>query len=294
MRLGKTTRRRTPENQIILERHMIGLIQVLALDLNRCVGCRDCQVLCPTKAISSSEPVVESGALQRPIRPDVDPGLCHFCGQCAVLCPTKALSWRENDQLVPELVSNGMLPLLEESIDIRIEKCNADCRLVCQTSCPVDALQVEIESDPDAPPGTITAVNVDRARCFYCHKCERACPYGAITVSSARDGIVLLSPADCPEGCQACTEICPSGALYLENGRVELAEALCIFCRACQNVCPVDRALEIKRERIRHSPVRSQLWVEIQAKLVSESAKLRLLEETAMRKRDRAYRTRID
>ncbi|UCE42367.1 MAG: 4Fe-4S binding protein, partial [Candidatus Aminicenantes bacterium] len=138
------------------------------------------------------------------------------------------------------------------------------------------------------------AVEVDKMLCFYCHKCEKVCPYDAIKVVCSRDGIVIFSPGNCPVGCYACTQICPSDALHLEDGQVKLDETTCIFCRACQNVCPVDSALEIKREKIRHNLVRSQLWVEIQGKLVSKSAKARLMEEVASRKRDRAFRTRID
>jgi len=103
-----------------------------------------------------------------------------------------------------------------------------------------------------------------------------------------------LTPDGCPDGCHACADICPSGALYVETGRVELEETLCIFCRACQNVCPAERALEVRRERVRHHPVRSQLWDETQARLISASARLRFLEESGSAKRERAFRTRID
>jgi formate hydrogenlyase subunit 6/NADH:ubiquinone oxidoreductase subunit I len=294
MRLGKTVKKKTPDQQVILERRMIGLVQMLALDQNKCTGCRDCQMICPSEAISSSEPIVEKGSLKKPIRMDIDPNLCHFCGQCVIICPTKAFLWRENQQEIPSLISNGIFPVFKEEINIQTEKCQADCRLVCETSCPVDAIKVKTHQDPDTQEEKITAVEVDKIKCFYCHKCELACPYHAIKVDCARDGIVIFSPVNCPQGCYACSEICPSGALHLENERVKLDESACIYCRSCQNVCPVDSALEIKREKIRHYLVRSQLWVEIQGKLVSKSAKGRLMEEIASNKRSRAFRTRID
>lgn len=294
MRLGRTVKKKTPDQRMILERQMIGLAQTLILDHNKCTGCRDCEVICPREAISSTAPVVENGALKEPIRMDIDPDLCNYCGQCVIVCPTRAFSWRENDESVPSLISNGTFPVFKDEINIQTQKCRVDCRLVCATSCPVDALTVKIQRDPDTGEETVAAVEVDYMVCFYCHKCERACPYDAIKVDCARDGIVIFSPQNCPPGCYACSQICPSGALRLENARVELDESLCIYCRSCQNVCPVDSALEIKRERIRHYPVRSHLWAEVQAKLISESAKVRLLEEAALHKRDRAFRTRID
>jgi len=146
---------------------MIDLVQWLALDQARCVGCRDCQVICPTQAISSTQPVLREGSLQVPITMDIDPNLCHFCGQCALVCPVKAVSWRENDATVPDLISKAVFPLLREEIDVCIERCQADCGLVCQTACPVDAIRVEVHHDSDAQPAAIAAVHVDRAQCFF-------------------------------------------------------------------------------------------------------------------------------
>jgi 4Fe-4S ferredoxin len=294
MRLGKTAKTKTLDHRVVLERQMIGLVQTLSLDQNKCTGCRDCQVICPREAISSTDPVVEKGILKTPIRMDIDPDLCHFCGQCAIVCPTKAFFWRENQEEIPGLISSGIFPVLQEEINIQTDKCKVDCGSVCASSCPVDAVTVKIYRDPDTGEEKIAAVEVDKIACFYCHKCEQACSYDAIRVDCSRYGIVIFSPQYCPQGCYACTEICPSGALHVENERVRLDESACIYCRSCQNVCPVDEALEIKREKIRHGPVCSHLWVEIQAKLVSGPAKARLIEEIALRKRDRAFRTRID
>jgi len=294
MRLGKTAIKKTPDHRLVLERRMIGLVQTLTLDQYRCTGCLDCQAICPREAISSTDPVVELGALKTPISIDIDPDLCHFCGQCAIICPTKAFLWRENQEKTPGLISNGIFPVLREKIHIQTDKCKVDCGLVCASGCPVEALKVKVNRDLNTGEEKISAVEVDKIACFYCHKCEQACPYDAIRVDCSRCGIAIFSPQYCPQGCCACTEICPSGALHVENERVKLDESVCIYCRSCQNVCPVDKALEIKREKIRHYPVCSQLWVEIQAKLVSGPARARLMEEIALGKRDRAFRTRID
>jgi 4Fe-4S ferredoxin len=271
---------------------MIDLEQSLFIDLQRCCGCLDCKKICPTEAISSSEPLVEDGTVKRHVTLDVDTEACIFCGQCSVICPTKAISWRENETTVPHVITQGVIPFLDEDIHIRMEKCSIDCGLVCQTVCPVDAVKVKTEKKDGKE--RIAEVAVDRDRCFYCRKCEPACPYGLISVKSARMGLISFDPRHCPPNCRACTEVCPSGAIHWDDGLVQLDETICVYCLSCTIVCPVDEALEVKRERIQGLSLCSQLWAEMQGKLVSPDARVRLIRENAREKRERAYRTRID
>ena len=97
-----------------------------------------------------------------------------------------------------------------------------------------------------------------------------------------------------PQGVAACTEVCPTGALYCEGHEVRLNEDCCIYCQACVRACPVDDALEVRREMIRGRFPTSQLWSDILEKIVSPAARLRHVQESAAMKRARAYRTRID
>ena len=39
-------------------------------------------------------------------------------------------------------------------------------------------------------------------------------------------------------GCGVCVEVCPVGAIALENGKARLDEAACTGCGACVDVCP--------------------------------------------------------
>jgi len=40
-------------------------------------------------------------------------------------------------------------------------------------------------------------------------------------------------------GCGICTVRCPTGAIFLENGRVEFDEGKCTRCLECLGPCPV-------------------------------------------------------
>jgi len=292
MRLGKTRKTKTVDGNLLLERRMIGLEQELYLDRQKCCGCGDCEKICPAGAVSSTEPVLDNGTVKKRVLVDVDPEDCTFCGACAVICPTKAIAWRENEQTVPNIIIKEILPALDETIEVRTDECRIDCELACRSACPVNAVEVRTEIVDDTE--RIAEVRIDREQCVYCGKCESACPFDLISVRSARSGLLSFQSEHCPPFCRACTEVCPTGALHLQDDQVRLEEAYCIYCRACAIVCPVPEALDVRRERIRGLPLSSELWAELQGKLVSAAARIRLIRENAARKRERAFRTRID
>jgi 4Fe-4S ferredoxin len=293
MRLGKTQWTVTPDAKAILRRRMIGLEQSLTLDQERCCWCGDCEIVCPTGAISITDPVIVDGRVFKEAVVDFDPAECTFCGECAVICPTKAISWRENEETVPAVISGGILPVLDEEIEIDSERCRIDCELACREICPVGAIEVRIEDDESGQP-RIADLVVDRERCLYCGRCEPACPYGLTRVKKSRTGLVVFNREACPSECQACSEVCPTGALHREGSEVLLDEDSCIYCLACVRVCPVGGALEVRREMIRGRLPASQLWADIVERIVSPAARLRHIQESAAMKRARAYRTRID
>ncbi|MCF8024500.1 MAG: 4Fe-4S binding protein [Desulfobacteraceae bacterium] len=294
MNLGKTEKQISPSGKLSLRRRMLSLEQELILDRQKCCGCMDCQTICPTDAVSSTEPVVEEGRVREPIRMDIDPGKCIYCGLCMIVCPAKSITWRENENTMPTVMIEEILPPLDEGVDVQVADCRSECELACQAACPADAITVKTENSPENGGSRIIDVEVDPERCFYCGRCMVACPYECISVRKSRQGIVIFSPEHCPLGCQACADVCPSGALELREGHIVLEESFCIYCRACTHVCPESRALEVKRDRIRGGLPHSHLWMEVQGKLVSVQAKAHLVEDQTAEKRARAFRTRID
>jgi len=50
-------------------------------------------------------------------------------------------------------------------------------------------------------------------------------------------GRPLIDRSRCPDGCRACADACPTGAISIgEDARVDLGK--CLFCTDCQEACP--------------------------------------------------------
>jgi Ni,Fe-hydrogenase III small subunit/Pyruvate/2-oxoacid:ferredoxin oxidoreductase delta subunit len=52
-------------------------------------------------------------------------------------------------------------------------------------------------------------------------------------------GRPAIDGSKCPDGCQACVEACPTGAISTEGG-LTLDLGKCLFCTACVEACPED------------------------------------------------------
>ena len=82
-------------------------------------------------------------------------------------------------------------------------------------------------------------------------------PKGGFTVTKPYKGRTFLNIALCPAGCQACADVCPTNCISYDGEKVSLDARFCLFCGACENVCPVPGAVRIVRTGFVHTPVDS-------------------------------------
>jgi Ni,Fe-hydrogenase III small subunit/NAD-dependent dihydropyrimidine dehydrogenase PreA subunit len=67
------------------------------------------------------------------------------------------------------------------------------------------------------------------------------------TVSPRFRGRPVVDPTKCPDGCHACIDACPTGALSSGDGELSLDMGRCLFCTDCISTCP-EEAISFTRD----------------------------------------------
>ncbi|MEM1716484.1 MAG: 4Fe-4S binding protein [Candidatus Bathyarchaeia archaeon] len=264
----RVVRRLESEECTIARRTMLGLCDELVIDKKRCIGCGICVKACYKEALKLLGAVVHEGRLLKRGGISININECTFCAVCVNLCPVNAIRLSRNGELYNPAVEKEVLPNILRDVTVDVRKCSPTCDLACKESCPVEAVSIKAE-EKDGRIIRILSVQVDRGKCIFCGRCEYACPQGAIFVAKPFQGLLQLDVKRCPKGCQACVEICPSKALYLDRGgNIKLEEQFCIYCGACREVCP-EKAMDVKIKGILYDRIASKTWLSILEKLIS-------------------------
>ena len=270
----------------------------LALDKARCVGCQICSLACPKDAIKLDKQPKVQGEKAKKARFDIDLAKCNFCGICDVSCPYGAIKVTLNDGHDLLLLQKESYPELMRDIKVDSKQCPKDCD-ECEKVCPLNLITVTrvgfdgkpVEDASALSPSQKKRVQVNLAikkeYCPTCRVCEFKCAPGLIKVRKFIEGKIEIDPAECPEGCKDCLDVCPiTGALYLsdEDKKVHVNELFCDYCGACKAVCPVNTALTLKRTKVIHTPVHSGTWNKALQRITSPIDAAKELKATSSQK----------
>ena len=281
---GTTIKHDTPATLTLL-RPMITRRYELVVDHDKCCGCVICEIVCPREAITLSEAGLVDGRLAAHPRIDIDATLCSFCGECVALCPTHALSETVNGESEVPVTKGEAFPVLVRTMKVEQGPCEATPDASYIDNCPAEAISGDIERDEHEQVLSVSNVSVDEAACINCTQCMEEGPKGAFTVTKPYKGRAFLNVALCPPGCQACADVCPTNAIAYDGHKVSLDRRFCLFCGACEKVCPVEGAIRIVRTGFVHTPVESGAWMDALDKLVSYREVVREYDVKAQRKR---------
>jgi 4Fe-4S ferredoxin len=246
----------------------------LSLDKNICVGCQICSLACPKEAIKLEKQPKEQGGKAKKAKVDIDLAKCNFCGICDILCPYGAIRVTLNGEHLLSVLEKKSFPQLIRDIQVDAGKYRAGIK-ECEEACPLNLITVEMlaaDGKPVEDVGSLTKkekarlkakIDVDKEYCPCCRVCEFKCPDGVMLVRKFLHGKIEINQEKCPEGCTDCLDVCPiTGALYFSDDekKVHVNETFCVYCGACKIVCPVEEALNLKRTKLSHTPIKSGAW----------------------------------
>ncbi len=274
-----------------LERNLLSSFSSLELNKKACNSCGICVEVCPKEAITRDPGLVEKGVFVKKPKIKIDSKSCILCGECVALCPLKALIMKVDGEEISTVEKNDSFPSLLKSIKViketvsvyddgcfsldtlhktdqlELSRCSPECELRCQNECPTEAISVLSQKSDSGKIEKIVDVKIDESKCIYCKRCELVCPFDSIRVQKPFYGRLDLDASACSKDCVVCQEVCPSGAIRRVDGNLVISNDFCVFCSACEKVCP-EKSITVKRDQVFCADISTGAWFTALRKLV--------------------------
>ncbi len=239
-------------------------------DENKCTFCGVCSQVCPYHAIEfrvdgkASPPLLQEDFPKMIREVNVNLEKCDpTCTLCGETCNFDALKYEDgkgsieivdvqiNDDLC-NLCKKCAGPGIEISDKVHIDYDRfTDESIKALEKCPEGAVAINKDKRKER------LVKIDDTKCVTCAWCEGVCPNGVLAVTTPFEGTIKVDMSKCTDGCIACIDACPCGALH--GSPLVYDSQYCILCGACRNVC-TKGAIGINRERVRHTKAHSGTW----------------------------------
>lgn len=227
-------------DQLILNWKFKDVDKKLIYDIQKCIGCSLCKIVCPVDAIELGPiPDIAQEKLDKS-NPKIliDHEKCCYCMLCAIICPNDA--FHENIEPEGQIVMDEF-PTIEKFYEIDFDKCTEDKENEICHLC-------------------LTVRERNHIQDYF--KISKECPADCFSISTPIEGEVIIKKNmlhKCtPENCKACINICPVESFFIPEsaedvvkyGKIACNEDQCFYCGACENSCP-DDLIVVNRKNIR-------------------------------------------
>jgi len=216
-----------------------------------------------TRSISKEIEHVKVQFLLESLELILDRKKCVGCGTCARVCPKDAISRGP-------VAAARRFPEMEDIIPEIYDPTACVFCGTCVVMCPFSALMLKKDGE------LIELNDIQIVKEKVVPKLEFEAKKITDNIGVERiskqylDGEISIIDEECAGGCQACADVCPSGAITMpekaDKGwetvpNVVVDKDACIYCGSCDNACPTG-AVKLKITNIKTSGEFSKLFWE--------------------------------